>query len=45
MTKIKKHSKTGCKTYFFVCGEEKKTVSLHQLTKQHNLFYTLKTNA
>jgi len=34
--------KSSCKTYFFICILEKITVSLLLLTKQHNLFYTLK---
>ena len=34
--------KTGCKTYFFACASEFLPVILSSLTKQHNLFYTLK---
>jgi len=37
-----KTQKTGCKTYFFICFETKFSFSLQALTKQHNLFYTLK---
>ncbi len=39
---IKKNVKIGCKTYFYDCRHRKKAVSLPSLTKQHNLFYTLK---
>jgi hypothetical protein len=41
----KKHQisvKIGCKTYFFSCTTPKNALSLQPLTKQHNLFYTLK---
>ena len=34
--------KTGCKTCFIACGYELLAVILPSLTKQHNLFYTLK---
>ena len=34
--------KTGCKTYFLTCINENLPVILSSLTKQHNLFYTLK---
>jgi len=37
-----KTQKTGCKTCFFICFETKFSFSLQALTKQHNLFYTLK---
>jgi hypothetical protein len=40
MTQISQ--KSSCKTYFFICTLEKIAVSLLLLTKQHNLFYTLK---
>jgi hypothetical protein len=39
---VQKHSKIGCKTCFCVCLIEKIPLSLQALTKQHNLFYTLK---
>lgn len=38
----KKGSKTCFKTYKIICRQSKKAVSLPTLTKQHNLFYTLK---
>jgi hypothetical protein len=34
--------KTGYKTCFFICAVENFPVILPPLTKQHNLFYTLK---
>ncbi len=34
--------KSSCKTYFFSCALKNLAVSLLPLTKQHNLFYTLK---
>jgi len=39
---MNERQKTGCKTYFLTCLELKFSVSLQPLTKQHNLFYTLK---
>ncbi len=34
--------KIGCKTYFYILIRQIFAVSLPTLTKQHNLFYTLK---
>jgi len=39
---LKSLQKIGCKTCFCDCMHRKKAVSLSSLTKQHNLFYTLK---
>ena len=39
---VQKTPKTGCKTCFLICFIGKIPVSLQALTKQHNLFYTLK---
>jgi hypothetical protein len=37
-----KKAKTGYKTCFFTCTDGNLPVILPALTKQHNLFYTLK---
>ncbi len=42
VVKREKCQKIGCKTCFWSCELKKNDVSLQPLTKQHNLFYTLK---